>query len=240
MRLDRCMDLRKIAEIILADLERVTGPGRISAHLPEQPVLSDIDPDAFGIICRNLVENALRYGSPAEPIDVTLEENGTFRVSNDCPAIQSDVLAHLTERFQRDGGGKEGTGLGLAIVAAIADRISSPLILQSPRPEACRASRHPFVCRSLHKPNSDFDQREMSTVHINSPSLAYWVWRIGQQGQHHLPIRLARFKTNTERPKPNRKSRFEVCSSRKDCSSQSTAASPAIVQWLGHIVAQGQ
>jgi two-component system OmpR family sensor kinase len=133
LRLDRSTDLRTIAGIVLADLERTSGPDRIVADFPMQPVLSDLDPDAFGIICRNLVENALRHGSPHEPIEVTLTEDGTFRVANEGPVVEAASLAHLAERFRRNGQGKEGTGLGLAIVSAIAERISSHLVLQSPR-----------------------------------------------------------------------------------------------------------
>ncbi len=133
LRLDRNTDLRKVAGIVLADLERVCGPDRIVTHFPLHPVLSDLDPDAFGIICRNLVENALRHGSPAEPVEITLEDDGTFRVANEGPVIEAGQLSRLQERFQKAGSGKDGTGLGLAIVSAMADRISSRLILQSPR-----------------------------------------------------------------------------------------------------------
>ena len=103
LRLDRSMDLRKIADIVLADLERISGPNRIVTYFPQHPVLSYLDPDAFGIICRNLVENALRYGSPTEPIEVTLKEDGTFSVANEGPVVEAASLAHLTERFRRDG-----------------------------------------------------------------------------------------------------------------------------------------
>ena len=42
-------------------------PNRIALTLPERPVMSDLDPDAFGIICRNLLENALRHGALLSP-----------------------------------------------------------------------------------------------------------------------------------------------------------------------------
>ena len=97
-------------------------------------MLSDLDPDAFGIICRNLVENALRHGVPNGPVEVTLTQDGMFRVANDGPVIPPETLSHLTTRFERGRAAIDGSGLGLAIVAAIADRISSRLILLSPRP----------------------------------------------------------------------------------------------------------
>jgi len=98
--------------------------------------MSDLDPDTFGILCRNLVENALRHGTDAAPVDVTLTQDGQLIVANDGPVLPSETLARLTARFERAGASADGSGLGLAIVAAIADRIGSPLVLESPRPGA--------------------------------------------------------------------------------------------------------
>jgi two-component system OmpR family sensor kinase len=134
LRLDHSTDLRMIAHLIVEDLKQIEQHGQIALILPEKPVLSDLDPDAFGIVCRNLVENALRHGAPRGQIDVTLAEDGTFRVANDGPVIPAEKLDQLARRFERGGTENEGSGLGLAIVAAIADRISSRLILRSPRP----------------------------------------------------------------------------------------------------------
>ncbi len=134
LRLDHTSDLRPVARMITEDITRMVPSGRITLSLPDRPVLSDLDPDAFGIICRNLVENALRHGVPNGPVEVTLTQDGMFRVANDGPVIPPETLSHLTTRFDRGGAAIDGSGLGLAIVAAIADRISSRLILLSPRP----------------------------------------------------------------------------------------------------------
>lgn len=144
LRLERLTDLRDVARIVLADLGRAAGSGRIVASLPPEPVLSDLDPDAFGILCRNLVENAQRHGTAGTPIGVTLERDGLFRVTNESPLIPPAQLTRLTARFERGvtagdeaaGAGQhsQGSGLGLAIVAAITERISTRLVLASPRP----------------------------------------------------------------------------------------------------------
>ncbi len=131
--LDQALDLRITARLVVEDIDK-TAPNRIALALPERPVMSYLDPDAFGIVCRNLVENALRHGTPDEPIAVSLEENGTFRVANDGPVVPAETLGRLTGRFEKGAAGTEGSGLGLAIVAGIADRISSRLVLRSPRP----------------------------------------------------------------------------------------------------------
>lgn len=133
---DHADDLRPVARIVVEDLRRAL-PGRVlSLALPDGPVTSDIDPDIFAILARNLIENAARHGDPAAPVVVTLAQDGGFTVANDGPVVPPDVLDRLTARFERAGAARGGSGLGLAIVAAIAERIGSRLVLASPRPGA--------------------------------------------------------------------------------------------------------
>ncbi len=136
LRLGHAADLRPVARIVLDDMTRMAAPGRIRLSLPDAPVLSDLDPDAFGILFRNLIDNALRHATPGTPIDVTLRGDGHLSVANDSPVVPPEVLSRLTLRFERAEASAEGSGLGLAIVAAIAERIASPLRLSSPRPGA--------------------------------------------------------------------------------------------------------
>ncbi len=136
LRLDQSADLRTVARVVAEDVGRMSAPGRIALSLPEKPVMSDLDPDAFGILCRNLVENALRHGAGSAPVEVTLTSDGRLVVSNDGPILPADTLDRLTARFERAGALADGSGLGLAIVAAIADRTGSQLVLESPRPGA--------------------------------------------------------------------------------------------------------
>lgn len=133
LRLERVSDLRGVARVVVDDIGRTAAPGRIALMLPQRPVMSDLDPDAFGILCRNLVENALRHGSQAGRVEVTLAADGTLTVANDGPVLPPETLNRLTARFERAGASADGSGLGLAIVAAIAERIGSPLVLRSPR-----------------------------------------------------------------------------------------------------------
>lgn len=133
LRLDRETDLRPVARIVTDDLARAAGAGRLRLVLPDQPVMSDLDPDAFAIVCRNLVENALRHGAATEPVEVTLTPAGLLRVTNAGPVVPPETLARLTQRFERGTPGADGSGLGLAIVLAIAERIGSRLDLASPR-----------------------------------------------------------------------------------------------------------
>ncbi|MBZ8119872.1 sensor histidine kinase N-terminal domain-containing protein [Roseovarius sp. LXJ103] len=133
LRLDQTSDLRGIAQVIVDEIERTMSPGRIVLTLPDGPVVSDLDPDAFGILCRNMIENAIRHGTENEAIDVSLAQDGTLSVANGGPVVPKEKLENLTARFERAGPNTTGSGLGLAIVAAISERIGSQLILNSPR-----------------------------------------------------------------------------------------------------------
>ena len=123
-------DLVPILSVVLMDFAR-SHPGRISVDVPKAPVLSRLDPDAFAVLARNLIENALLHGSQV-PVSVALSPAGVFSVTNDCPAIPPDVLATLTMRFERAGARSSGSGLGLAIAAGIARGLGQDLMLLSP------------------------------------------------------------------------------------------------------------
>lgn len=133
LRLDQTSDLRTIAKIIVDEAARASPKGRIDLTLAQNPVLSDLDPDALGILLRNLIENAIRHGAETAPIDISLSQNGTLSVANAGPVVPPQKLKTLTSRFERAGLNTTGSGLGLAIVAAIAERIGSELVIASPR-----------------------------------------------------------------------------------------------------------
>lgn len=133
LRRDVAADLRPVVRLIVDDLSRMAEPGRIVLSLADTAVMSDLDPDAFAILLRNLIENALRHGLAGAPVEVSLTGDGLLIVANDGPALAADDLARLTRRFERATSDSAGSGLGLAIVAAIAQRSASPFELRSPR-----------------------------------------------------------------------------------------------------------
>lgn len=134
LRMDHSADVRAVARVVVDDIARGAEPSRVALTLPETPVMSDIDPDAFGILCRNLVDNALRHGPHNMPVAIILTPDGRLIVSNDGPVVPRGALDRLTTRFERASASADGSGLGLAIVAAIAERIGGRLTLASPRP----------------------------------------------------------------------------------------------------------
>jgi len=133
LRVDTPSDLRMAARIVAQDAGRAAAPDRLAVALPDAPVVSDLDPDAFGILLRNLIDNALRHGAEGGLINVVLTPPGLLTVANDGPVVPPEILSRLTTRFERGDAGNEGSGLGLAIVAAISERLGSPLMLRSPR-----------------------------------------------------------------------------------------------------------
>ena len=131
LRHNSVSDLRPVLNMVLADFERVTGPARIQSTLSTDPVLSDLDPDAFAIVVRNLIENALSHGNSGSPVKVALT-NGFLSVVNDGTPLSTEVLAGLTGRFERGQSVADGSGLGLSIVQAIAEGAQATLELHSP------------------------------------------------------------------------------------------------------------
>jgi two-component system OmpR family sensor kinase len=92
--------------------------------------MSDMDPDAFAIVARNLIENALRHGTGRVQVDLT---NSSLRVVNAAPPLSPKTLARLTQRFERGQSNVAGSGLGLSIVQAIADGAQGRLTLLAPQ-----------------------------------------------------------------------------------------------------------
>ena len=93
-----------------------------------------MDADAFAILARNLVENALKHGAADRPVAVELAADGWLRVTNDGPALPAETLARLRRPFARGATQAAGSGLGLAIAEAIASGTGTTLELLSPIP----------------------------------------------------------------------------------------------------------
>ncbi len=81
-------------------------------------------------VVRNLVDNALKYGSQDAPVRVVLDHSrdnqARISVIDQGDGISPENLPHLTRRFFRTDPGRSrasgGTGLGLAIVKHIVER----------------------------------------------------------------------------------------------------------------------
>jgi two-component system OmpR family sensor kinase len=88
--------------------------------------------DILGITLRNLIENAVRYGAPDEPIEIVVERGRQIRLLNGGAPIRADTLETLKKPFVRGSSVGAGGGLGLAIVDSVMTQIGGSLTLISP------------------------------------------------------------------------------------------------------------
>ena len=125
-------DLVVLLSHVVQDLQRAASVP-IELTMPSTgSVLSLIDTDAFAILARNLIENALKHGAPGHAIEVGLSAGARLTVVNAGTLVSAADLAQLTDHFVRGGSRAEGFGLGLAIVSTIANGVGAELTLASP------------------------------------------------------------------------------------------------------------
>lgn len=136
LTLDADSDLRDAVSVVVHDMNSTQQQKRIVLSLPDTPVPSPIDPDTVGILCRNLIDNALQHGGKDSPVEVSLSASGELSVANGGPLVSPERLELLTRRFERNGSIGHGSGIGLSIVSTIASRIGRRLQLSSPRTRA--------------------------------------------------------------------------------------------------------
>ena len=133
-RSDTPSDLKAILDMLMVDYARDSRTeGRVAYQAePGAAMVRNADIDAFGIVIRNLVENALSHGDPEQPVEVLIDGNGTIRVVNDSSVIAAADLANLKRRFRRGATNAPGSGLGLAIADRITTQMGGTLELISP------------------------------------------------------------------------------------------------------------
>lgn len=95
-------------------------------QLADEPLIVLSDGDSLGRIFRNLVVNALRYGSEAPRI---VQEGTAITFSNRVANPEAIDAERLFERFYQGDAARagEGSGLGLAIVAQLAKALDIKL-----------------------------------------------------------------------------------------------------------------
>lgn len=131
---DKPADLGRILEMVLTDFWRgMANPSRLIFHrAPGAQLTGPFSEDAFAIVLRNLIENALVHGRPGEPVEVFLEDGGPVRIINAAPAMTEADLASIRRRFSRGKTEAAGSGLGLSIVERLLGQMNGRLQLLSP------------------------------------------------------------------------------------------------------------
>jgi len=109
---------------------------RISFHWVYGRVHVRGDPDRIAQILDNVLANALKYGAPGTPIEVTLTTLGheaQVRVADHGPGVPEEERARLFTPFYRSASMRDlpGTGLGLHISHRLAERQGGRLWLDA-------------------------------------------------------------------------------------------------------------
>lgn len=127
--------LAPVLRHVLADIDHQTDRGADIALTiaADGGPLSDLDPDAFAILARNLIENALKHGPADAEIAVRLLDD-RLEVANGGPVVPPERLQRLQRPFERGATSADGSGLGLAIASAICAGAGLGFTLASPIP----------------------------------------------------------------------------------------------------------
>lgn len=125
-------DLSAVLALVVDEIARSSeADDRIDLMAPDEGVPSDVDPDAFAVLARNLIENALKHGVPDDPVEVLLERD-SLTVRNHGPVVAAGEVERLMRPFERGASRSDGSGLGLAIVAAVCRGAGLKLTIASP------------------------------------------------------------------------------------------------------------
>jgi two-component system OmpR family sensor kinase len=126
-------NLISVLAFIVDEYQRLFAQRTIHLELPKGGVfMSGIDADAFAILVRNLVENALKHGALDQAVNISFSADGILRIVNGGNSIPKEKLARLRQHFFRSNTATQGTGLGLAIADALVDGIGASMTLHSP------------------------------------------------------------------------------------------------------------
>jgi K+-sensing histidine kinase KdpD len=97
---------------------------RVVVTLDEGAPLVSVDAAQLERVLVNVLENALRYSSPSDAVDLTVSSTGDdvrVRIEDRGPGLAPDDVERIFEPFEHGRAGGEGTGLGLAIARGFAE-----------------------------------------------------------------------------------------------------------------------
>jgi two-component system, OmpR family, sensor histidine kinase MprB len=103
---------------------------RARRHAPETPLLATLAPTLLvgvparlGRAVNNLIDNAVKYSPPGEPVEIRLA-GGELSIRDHGPGIARADLPYIFDRFYRgaEARGRPGSGLGLAIVRQVVEQ----------------------------------------------------------------------------------------------------------------------
>ncbi|WP_020468151.1 HAMP domain-containing sensor histidine kinase [Zavarzinella formosa] len=117
----------------------------IRPELPAGPVWVNVQPVFLAELLDNLVDNALKYGTPGSPVRIAVEryhERIVCTVIDRGPGIPADELPRLFDPFYRSRDarlrGQPGVGLGLTVARRLAEALGATLEVTSEPGEGSR------------------------------------------------------------------------------------------------------
>jgi two-component system sensor histidine kinase MprB len=105
----------------------------VEIRLQSTPTVVTGARDALTRAIGNLLDNAVKWSPPGEPVDVSVAE-GTVCVRDRGPGIKPEDLPHVFDRFYRATAARSlpGSGLGLAIVKQVAEAHGGTITARAP------------------------------------------------------------------------------------------------------------
>ena len=130
------IDIGQMVGSIASEITMTAGEERLATTTGDAIVLGDRQ--QLDQLVRNLIDNAMKYGDPTQPVQVSITSakgEAELVVTDRGEGIHPDHLPYLTRRFYRTDPGRSravgGTGLGLAIVKHIVERHRGKLDIAS-------------------------------------------------------------------------------------------------------------
>ena len=102
----------------------------------------DANSEAFYILLRNLIDNAIKYSDQGNDVQIILDKH-SIEISDQGAGIPDEEKERVFNRFVRvDKTGKTGSGLGLSIVKWIADQHNFKINLMDNNPRGLKVIIH--------------------------------------------------------------------------------------------------
>jgi two-component system, OmpR family, sensor histidine kinase KdpD len=130
-------ELWPVDELVSRALEALgADAARIDVSLDGEAPLVRVDAAQLERVLVNVLENALRFSSPADPVELVVSSTGDdvlVTIADRGAGLDPESLERIFEPFEHGRAGGEGTGLGLAIARGFAEANGCRLWAQ-PRP----------------------------------------------------------------------------------------------------------
>ena len=127
-------ELWTVDALLVSALEEL-GPeaDRVETTLAPDLGLVRVDGSQLQRVLVNLLENALKFSSPADPVEVSVVEGGgriAVRIRDRGPGVAEPDSERIFEPFERGSASGPGSGLGLAIARGFAEANGGRVLLE--------------------------------------------------------------------------------------------------------------